>query len=355
MSGKQTYQQEEQIRRYLQDQMTDAERYAFEREMQRDPFLAEAVEGFSASDADLVFADLTNLRARLEKPKKNRIFIWYAAASVLLLVVSSVVLFNWQENVIPVVSENVIQKEAKPKEIRNKETTNTKFTSPTVVPKENKQDEVVVADNESIDEMVVSETEMESVSVTSLATTDSGSSAVPETIETQIVAEETIQLADSTAKTSNTEVSSVTAQQAQLKEAESMFAKKKSELNEVVVVGYGTKRKSDMTGSVSSVASKQIIDGKAFPVGGWKAFEEYLKTQVLAPKVGKPGKKTIVRLSFAITETGEKVDYEILKGDDETYNKEAIRIINEGPVWIPEVKGKTPQKSVIKLKLVFEP
>ena len=134
-----------------------------------------------------------------------------------------------------------------------------------------------------------------------------------------------------------------------------MFAKKKSELNEVVVVGYGTKRKSAITGSISSVASKQIIDGKAFPVGGWKAFEEYLKTQVLAPKVGKPGKKTIVRLSFAITETGEKVDYEILKGDDETYNKEAIRIINEGPVWIPEVKGKTPQKSVVKLKLVFEP
>jgi hypothetical protein len=126
-------------------------------------------------------------------------------------------------------------------------------------------------------------------------------------------------------------------------------------LSEVVVVGYGTQRKSSVTGSASSVKAKQIVDGKASPAGGWKAFEEYLKAELSAPETGKPGEKTIVRLSFVITETGEKEQYQILKGKDETYTKEAIRIVRDGPAWMPEVREKTPQKSVVKLKLVFKP
>lgn len=355
MLGKQTYQQEEQIRRYLQDQMTEAERYAFEREMQRDPFLAEAVEGFSSTDTDLVFADLTNLRARLEKPKKNRKFIWYAAASVLLLVVSSVVLFNLPENVVPLVSENKIQKEAIPKEKKIDEKTDTKPPAPAVVPKEKKETNVVTISNEMVVEMVVEEAEMESVSVTSLETTDSASQSLSESTENQIVAEETIHLTDSAAKTSNSQVADVAAPKAPNKIAENRSFNEKAELNEVVVVGYGAQRKSSMTGSVSSVKAKQMVDGKASPVDGWKAFNEYLKAELSAPKIGKPGKKTIIRLSFVITETGEKGEFNNQKGEDETYTKEAIRIIIDGPAWIPEVRENTPRSSQVKLKLVFEP
>lgn len=351
MSGKQTYQQEEQIRRYLQDQMTEAERYAFEREMQRDPFLAEAVEGFSGIDPDLVSADLTNLKAKVEKPKKNRRLIWYAAASVLLVVASSLVLFHWQENLIPVVSENIIQKEAKPMEIVIEGKTNYTPPLPTVVPKEKKETNVVTISNE----MVVAEDEMESVSVTSLAATDSAAPPLSEYTVNQIIAKETIQLTDSTAKTFNPQVAEIAAPKTTNKDAERLFLKEKAELNEVVVVGYGTQRKSSMTGSVSSVKTKQMVDRKASPVGGWKAFDEYLKAELSAPKIGKPAKKTIIRLTFVITESGDKVAFRNQKGDDETYTKEAIRIINDGPAWIPEVSGKTPQRSEVKLKLVFEP
>jgi hypothetical protein len=129
----------------------------------------------------------------------------------------------------------------------------------------------------------------------------------------------------------------------------------KSALSEVVAVGYGIQKKSSLTGAVSSVRSKQTIDGKATPVGGWEAFNEYLKKELQTPKIGSPSEKTIVKLSFVVSLTGIKEQFEILKGENDLYNKEAIRIITDGPAWIPEIKNGNPEISVVELRLVFQP
>ena len=71
MSDKRTYQLEERIKRYLHDQMTGQERHAFEREMQHDQFLTEAVEGYSGISAELVGNDLADLKKRNEQTTKK--------------------------------------------------------------------------------------------------------------------------------------------------------------------------------------------------------------------------------------------------------------------------------------------
>lgn len=359
MSGKQTYQQEEQIRRYLQDRMTEAERHAFERKMQRDPFLADAVEGFSGKDSNLVFTDLADLRNRVEKPKKNRRFIWYAAASVLLLIVSSVVLFNMQENVIPVVSEIKIQEEVKITENTTIEKSAIKVPQQTISERTRQEKEITIAENE----LVVEDFEMksnlvdENNAINSTELISVKEEAPKETAQQARKVEFSRTAASSSESLVSTPIamdSSIAAPAKSVKKADAVMLDSEK-LEEVVVVGYGIQKKSSQTGAVSSVKSKQVIDGKASPVSGWEAFNEYLKTELQSPNIGSPSEKTIVKLSFVVSSTGNKEQFEILKGENDRYNEEAIRIITDGPAWIPEIKNGIPEISVVKLRLVFQP
>ena len=50
--------------RYSQDQMSDEERNAFERSLQRDPFDAEAMEGLSSITPEEARADLAGLHGQ---------------------------------------------------------------------------------------------------------------------------------------------------------------------------------------------------------------------------------------------------------------------------------------------------
>jgi len=397
MSGKQTYQQEAQIRRYLQNQMTEAERNAFEREMQSDPFLTDAVEGLSAFSSDRILSDIQTLKAEVQKGRhSDRRYIWYAAASVLVIVISTFIFFNLEENPNRILTENIQEVESKVilevitlsqnqeqnaterKKVQVSEQESTEVKSERKVAEEEKpvmetipirggQSEENTAPPEKLAVSVKSLSQRANVPKTiSGVVTDSSDRPLP---GVAIVVKGTSKgtITDENGKYYFTDVpdsSFIVFSFVGMKPREIPFEDKVQldislkedhfALSEVVV-GYGTQRKSSLTGAVSSVKSEQLIDGKASPVGGWEAFEEYLKAELTTPKIGRPEKETTVRLSFVITETGEKAGFEILKSEDETYSKEAIRIINEGPAWIPEIMEKAPQKSVVKLKLVFEP
>lgn len=359
MSGKQTYQQEEQIRLYLQDRMTEAERHAFERELQRDPFLAEAIEGFSGKDSNLVFTDLADLRNRVEKPKKNRRFIWYAAASVLLLIVSSVVLFNMQKDVIPVISESKIQEEVKITEKTTIEKSAIKAPQQTISERTRQEKEITIVENK----LVIDDFEMktnlvdENNAINSTELISVKEEAPKETPQHGRKVEFSRTAANSSESLVSTPVvldSSKAASAKSVKKADAVILDSEK-LEEVVVVGYGIQKKSSQTGAVSSIKSKQVIDGKASPLSGWEAFNEYLKTELQSPNIGSPSEKTIVKLSFVVSSTGNKEQFEILKGENDRYNEEAIRIITDGPAWIPEIKNGIPEISVVKLRLVFQP
>jgi len=95
----------EDFLRYSQDQMSEEERNAFEKSMQKDLFDAEAQEGLSSITPEEARADLAGLRdrvqkrvARQSKTRRNTRTMWYrvAAAVTVLLVVTSVLftLFN---------------------------------------------------------------------------------------------------------------------------------------------------------------------------------------------------------------------------------------------------------------------
>ena len=79
--------EEKALYRYLNDEMSNREKYAFEREMEKDPFAYEAIEGLQGAAAKDIAKDLAELRrglVRSGKPSSNN-FLKVAAMVALLI------------------------------------------------------------------------------------------------------------------------------------------------------------------------------------------------------------------------------------------------------------------------------
>jgi len=80
-----------QILTYLKNKLTIEERYSLEKDMNADPFLSDAMDGFAKLSADELSADLAQLEEqlnnRVEKRKPRSLIVyWGVAASVVLLI-----------------------------------------------------------------------------------------------------------------------------------------------------------------------------------------------------------------------------------------------------------------------------
>ncbi|WP_222537268.1 carboxypeptidase-like regulatory domain-containing protein [Pedobacter polysacchareus] len=69
----------------------------------------------------------------------------------------------------------------------------------------------------------------------------------------------------------------------------------------------------------------------AKPVVGWTKYEQYLQENNQLTKESTLG--AILELSFAIGKDGRPYDFKILRTFGAKYEKEAIRLISEGPKW----------------------
>ncbi len=83
----------ERILDYLHNRMTNRERNAFEREMQKDPFLADAVEGLGVTDPEVLASDMAELNKRfteISSRNSRKLYLSVAASIAVLAVVSTV-------------------------------------------------------------------------------------------------------------------------------------------------------------------------------------------------------------------------------------------------------------------------
>jgi hypothetical protein len=114
-------------------------------------------------------------------------------------------------------------------------------------------------------------------------------------------------------------------------------------LDEVVVIGYGTQKRSSLTGAVSSVSAKDKetfytdkakVKVKPQPIGGEKQYKEYLKKNFVKPADADcnatSGKITV---EFFVDNNGNPKDINITKGVCDAYNEAAIELIENGPKW----------------------
>lgn len=102
----------ENFKRYLAGQMTNKERNAFEKKLQKDAFNTEAIEGYEAFPSLNFNRDIKTLQNKIKKEKhRNRLSLIAAAATILLLITAGIIYTNIkQQNPLPVVTENKIEK-----------------------------------------------------------------------------------------------------------------------------------------------------------------------------------------------------------------------------------------------------
>jgi TonB family protein len=117
-------------------------------------------------------------------------------------------------------------------------------------------------------------------------------------------------------------------------------------LSEVVVVGYGTQAKSEVTGAVTY----------ARPTTGFKAFKRYIQANIKYPETAGANKiKGRVVVGFTVDPNGTLSDFRIIKSLSAACDAEALRLLQEGPRWEPTKKDGLAVSEQVRIAIRFKP
>ena len=93
----------------------------------------------------------------------------------------------------------------------------------------------------------------------------------------------------------------------------------------------------------------------AHPENGNRAFKQYLEKSIRYPEQAKA--KAVegrVTVEFTIQPNGSLTDFTVIRGIGSGCDEELIRLIKEGPRWIPTKKDNIPVQDKAKVRLKFE-
>ena len=87
--------------------------------------------------------------------------------------------------------------------------------------------------------------------------------------------------------------------------------------------------------------------------GGFQGLQQYLEENIQWPE-GEP-KYPKVYVSFLVNEDGTVTDVKIVKGINERFDNEALRVVSEMPKWSPsKYMGKAIKQRCI-IPIIFKP
>lgn len=398
--------------RYRRGEMTDVERNAFERILQRDPFAEEAAEGFSDFSADDAESDLKKLAKQLEKRTsgKSRMIYYRIAASVaVLMILSSVFIvlektrpsrqlndLSQQQSYIEITEPKAITvpvpEKAGPEEksgagyagrnqvalraeksvIPKKQDTETQTSDRYMAASEKKQEALPRSAVKDL-ELNVSREKAAALAQPMITKSSSGFLVRGKVIS----AEDNLPLPGATVKLEGSDKAVLTDKDGNFaivvpsdtgqmliaqyigmvpqefsaksnREAEVKMAPDITSLSEVVVVGYGTARNSGISEDETPGYQPPA------PVDGRNSFNKYIEDNIRKPSTLTDGKKAVVVLSFEIRSTGVIDSIKVIRSPDKIYSDEAIRLIREGPRWKPATSGGKNIDDEVRLRIVFK-
>ncbi|QEM04299.1 energy transducer TonB [Mucilaginibacter rubeus] len=87
--------------------------------------------------------------------------------------------------------------------------------------------------------------------------------------------------------------------------------------------------------------------------GGDKAFHEFLDQNLKWPK-DSAVKQGIVKVSFYVESNGLLSDIKLVQGFAHEFDKEALRVINLSPRWVPATRDGKFIKSKYSVPILYE-
>jgi hypothetical protein len=308
--------------RYRGKGMSNRERNAFERELEKDTFAGEAADGLSGMTPEEVKEDLATLQKRLKARStgKHRLIYYRIAASVaVLMVISSVFIVIQRNKPEKQIGENVkseehfdILKSPALKEPTLKEDKKIALNEPKSAYQKMKGEPPLTKKNDSIDIIADEKLELPVVSEANKNAT------IPERKEAEIV-KIMVEQPDAMAKAA--------------------FEKKEA------------------AGAVSTIRSENIDQIISYtppqPVNGKENFDKYIEENIRRPADAKPGEMVVV-VSFKVKSTGIRGSIKIISSPGKSFSDEAIRLIKSGPSWKPAEKNGKITEDDIKVTIIFK-
>ncbi len=384
---------------YFRDLLRGRERNAFERNLERDPFEREAMEGFQFLSPEELEVDMKQLDRQLTRRLKrtNRIMIYRMVAGIaviLTLSISYLLIFDKQIEELPEnfqVSESIEEANMQTEKSDAVPAEAPILNQPTSIDKELIVSEIDEDKSESASDntrTILSEEKAIDVASVPLVETlvviqdeNTAGLSLEFNDDEEILTEETteefaFQEFEEEASTKSEEIS------IPMTEAvETAFASQKSSsrakkaaipvsmsTEEFAVAnneGYNTFQSdsfsySHVSGGVETdletVKEKMFLEPEyipASPVIGIKKYRKYIKKNIRFPENFPEQEKAVVFLKFILDEGGKADHFRIIESPDTAFSKEAIRLVDEGPLWIPPIRFGVYSAEETRLRIVF--
>ena len=344
---KDVYYTREKMTAYLRGELKDYEVRAFEKLMAEDPLLQEALEGIKQSGWAAVEKRLQHLDKKTDiltgvkkpfvlSPVARNISV---AAMLLVLIGTSYLIVNQLASTTP---------EQSAMELQQPDNTTTP-TPGNIGPSDTMQNQNL---SETDRDEGIKTTENEMKKTAAAADKQEDMSEPAPVMEDVILdlAEETVSfdLADD-AEIAFTPAAPVQVDTyvtpANVKESRNAT----SESESTTVYLSGTPAKAETLNETYAVVEEM----PQFP-GGDKALQEYLVKNIRYPAIAKDNNmEGIVYVQFVIDETGDIINTKVVKGIGGGCDEEALRVVNNMPLWIPGKQGGYKVKVLYTLPIKF--
>jgi len=288
------------IRRYIQGHRKGREANRIEREAMHDPFLADALEGFDRMKNDPTpHIDILRRKIRSRNQRRLDFFKYGGIAASLIFILGFGLYFGFHKNNLQeeitsysqAIEYDAITETADSFEnhiAQNRQEAQKEIEKPTSpAPAAQALQAPVMSDADAHSEvMKINESEI---------------------AEDLIAVEEVVQLQEEEEKLSTIE-----------------------EKEEVVVQSRMSARAKE-----SSVVEKRQQVMSSEPVIGFDAYHKYLNEKMVRPTDNCKDMKGKVILNFKVNASGKPYDIKIEQSVCASIDKEAIRLLEEGPLWKP--------------------
>lgn len=413
-----------QILSYLGGKLTGRDKNAFEKEAQKDPFLEDALEGFSKLSESELKEDIDFLnKLILTKGGKRKPFLLYklAAALALIVFISSlfVAMFYYTNQIadesdiavletesreedkfaeeisspVPKLSESSA-KESKKLQDKSLPVTISKNTQQLADVESEvaleeiasvKQDNLRVEIPEKAEELAVAARQAQAppsiadyafaqagteqyISGVVLSAEDSlplpGASIVFKGSKTGVVTDfdgkfrlNISDIQENTLIASFVGMKTLEIKPDSTKEMEVLLEPDLLALDEVVVTGYGTRKRSAVAGASQTISYDELIMDSDFrsarPVQGSREFTNYINSNARFPE-NTDLKRAVVVLGFIVDATGRPKNISVLRSPGTDFSNEATRLLGEGPDWVPATLRDETIEVVSQIRIVLK-
>jgi len=347
--------------RYVQGEMSDEDRHALEREIQKDLFVSEALDGLTSQRIEEVRADLDKIEGQINRrvSGRNRAVWIRIAASVAILLTIGTLYFTVFTDIINRTDRMAVETESA-EEIREKTDSDKPLPPPEAEDATETEGQV---QGEILQEEAVEKKVSEPRTSPAAGMTDKDVEMKSETIgQTEdVLAEELLVdevLLDGEARTEDTVLfmeGEVMADQAEIVVApeneQEILSEEYAMETTAVQPGVSTSRMARPTSGASAPATSSkklagsdpgLADISAViltdsistnPVGSMDSFRRYIKENLVFPVEESINAQANVILSFTVGLSGRPGDIELIESTGDAFSREAVRLLQEGPDW----------------------